>query len=70
MVNKYSLIELYPKARLKAFKVSTIKAAFKSTGIWPFNQEALPSKPYLPAEAATIQMNLPGPASFLHFDTS
>jgi hypothetical protein len=36
-VDKYNLIQIYSLACLKSFKRSTIQAAFKTTGIWPFN---------------------------------
>jgi len=68
-VNRYNLIELYSKARLVSFKPSTIQAAFRTTGIYPFNRNALPKEAYLPAEATTTKMNLPGPAVTLHKGT-
>lgn len=65
VVTKYNLIEVYSRARLLSFKPTTIQAAFKTTGIWPFNRDVLGPAAYLPAEATTTRMNLPGPAATL-----
>jgi hypothetical protein len=58
-VTRYNLIELYAIAREVAFKASTIQTAFRLTGIWPPNRDALPPDAYLPAEATTTKMSLP-----------
>jgi hypothetical protein len=59
-VTQYNLIEIYARARLSAFKDTTIHEAFCKTGIWPPNPDVLPAEAYGPSRATTTQLNLPG----------
>lgn len=50
-------------ARERAFKPSTIKAAFAKTGIWPMNRHALPLSAYEPSRNTTTRPAQPIPAA-------
>jgi len=61
-VTKGNLLEHYHKARVKAFKPSTLISAFRKTGIWPLDPNALPPSAYAPALNTTTQSAQPIPA--------
>jgi hypothetical protein len=59
-VDRYNLLQTYGKARLIAFKDTTIKQSFLLTGIWPPNPDVIPVEAYGPSRATSTQLNLPG----------
>ena len=61
-ITKYNLLGYYHKARTRAFSPTTIQAAFRKTGIWPLNPQAIPDTAYAPALNTTTQAAQPLPA--------
>lgn len=43
-IDKFDFLEVYPLARIEAFKSETIKNSFRSTGLIPFAPEEVISK--------------------------
>ena len=62
-IKKDNLILIYGRARLLSFSNSTIKAAFRKTGIHPLNPAVLSNKLFAPALTTTHQSAQPVPAS-------
>ncbi|KAF7971789.1 hypothetical protein HWV62_19919 [Athelia sp. TMB] len=60
-IRKHNLLSFYSRAREKAFTPGTIKSAFRKTGIWPFNRNAIPLSAYSPALNTTTQAAQPVP---------
>jgi hypothetical protein len=58
-IRKNNLLKHYAAARSRAFKPTTVAAAFRKTGIWPINPNALPDIAYAPALNTTTQSALP-----------
>jgi len=61
-ITKYNLLGYYHQARTQAFSPATIQAAFRKTGIWPLNAQAIPDTAYAPALHTTTQAAQPLPA--------
>ncbi|KAJ3551385.1 hypothetical protein NM688_g4733 [Phlebia brevispora] len=61
-INKTNLLIYYSAARERAFKESTIKAAFQKTGIHPFNPDAIDPALFEPALNTTTTSAQPMPA--------
>jgi DDE superfamily endonuclease len=59
-VDRYNLLKTYAKARKIAFKSSTIQEAFRLTGIWPLDINAIPVEAYGPSMATSTQLSVPG----------
>lgn len=58
-ITKYNLLGYYHAARTKAFKKSTIQAAFRKTGIHPFDRNIIEDDAFEPAKNTTTQAALP-----------
>ena len=58
-IRKNNLLQYYSIARDKAFSPSTIQAAFRKTGIWPLNLEAIEESAFAPALNTTTKPGLP-----------
>ena len=56
---KNNLLYYYSWARKKAFLKTTIKNAFRKTGIWPFDRNAIEKDAFAPALNTTTQAALP-----------
>lgn len=54
-IRKHNLIRIYSKARSTAFAPETIRNAFRTTGIWPFNPSAIEVDAFAPALNTTTQ---------------
>jgi hypothetical protein len=59
-VSRYNLVEVYARARIASFKCDTIQAAFRKSGIWPPNPDAIPAEAYGPSRATSTRVLLPG----------
>jgi hypothetical protein len=59
-VSRYNLVEVYARARVASFKCDTIQAAFRKSGIWPPNPDAIPAEAYGPSRATSTRVLLPG----------
>lgn len=62
-VTKYNLLELYANARRTAFSPLTIQTSFRTTGIWPFNRNAIKDVAFEPAKNTSTRSAQPIPAS-------
>jgi hypothetical protein len=62
-ITKYNLLEQYSAARECAFKSETIHSAFKKTGIWPMNCDALDPHVFDPSLNTTTQAAQPLPTT-------
>jgi hypothetical protein len=58
-IRKNNLVRYYAAAREKAFSQTTIQAAFRKTGIWPLNPDAIPAEAFAPSLNTTTQPALP-----------
>ena len=61
-IRKDNLLEYYHTARTEAFKPTTIQSAFRKTGIWPLNPDAIPHSYFEPSKNTTTQAAQPLPA--------
>ena len=62
-ITKYNLLEQYLAARECALKSETIHSAFKKTGIWPINCNALDPHVFDPSLNTTTQAAQPLPTT-------
>jgi hypothetical protein len=62
-IRKNNLLAYYSRAREKAFTKTTIKGAFRKTGIWPFNRNAIEHDAFAPALNTTTQAAPPVPTT-------
>ena len=62
-ITKYNLLEHYSAAQEHAFKSKTIHSAFKKTGIWPMNHDALDPHVFDPSLNMTTQAAQPLPTT-------
>jgi hypothetical protein len=60
-IRKGNLLSYYSRAREKAFTERTIQSAFRKTGIWPFNRNAIEEDAFAPALNTTTQAAVPIP---------
>ena len=58
-IRKNNLLLHYSKARVKALTQSTIRSAFRKTGIWPINRHIIEQDAYAPALNTTTQASQP-----------
>lgn len=58
-IRKNNLLAYYSKARVKALTQSTIRSAFRKTGIWPINRHIIEQDAYAPALNTTTQASQP-----------
>ena len=61
-ITKYNLLRYYHNARSIALKPSTIQSAFRKTGIYPLNRNAIPESAFEPAKNTTTEAAQPLPA--------
>lgn len=62
-IRKENLLHVYGKARIASFSRTTIKSAFRKTGIYPLDPEAIPEKLFAPALTTTTNTAQPMPAT-------
>jgi hypothetical protein len=62
VIMKDNLLFYYHKAQTVALKPTTIKSAFRKTGIHPFDHSAIPLSTFKPAKNTTTQAAQPLPA--------
>ncbi|KAG6893320.1 hypothetical protein C0992_010500, partial [Termitomyces sp. T32_za158] len=60
-ITKYNLLVHYANARRTAFTESTIKAAFRKTGIWPIDRSVIKESAFEPAMNTTTKSAQPVP---------
>jgi hypothetical protein len=58
-IRKNNFIQYYAAAREKAFSPTTIRSAFRKTGIWPLDPTAIEDAAFAPALNTTTQPALP-----------
>jgi len=61
-ITRDNLLQYYHKARSTALKPTTIQAAFKRTGIYPLDRNAIAASAFEPAKISTTQAAQPLPA--------
>jgi hypothetical protein len=61
-ITKDNLLHYYHTARSAALKPLTIRSAFRKTGIYPFNHDAIPLSAFEPAKNSTTLATQPMPA--------
>jgi hypothetical protein len=61
-ITKDNLLRYYHNARSIALKPTTIQSAFRKTGIFPFDRNAIPVSAFEPAKNTTTQAAQPMPA--------
>jgi len=62
-ITKYNLLGIYHSARQRALTITTIRASFQKTGIWPFNPTVIPDMAFEPALNTTTQAAQPVPTA-------
>ena len=60
-VTKENFISVYGRAHRKALTADTIKAAFKKTGVWPWNPDVITEKMMAPSLETSLEGRLPLP---------
>ena len=60
-ITKYNLLEIYHCDRQRALTVTTIRASFQKTGIWPFDPTVIPDVAFEPALNTTTRAAQPIP---------
>lgn len=58
-VNKVDFVEVFGKAYLCAFTRETVEAAWKATGLIPFNQDVITAQQMKPAEVTSTKTTFP-----------
>ncbi|KII85726.1 hypothetical protein PLICRDRAFT_145598, partial [Plicaturopsis crispa FD-325 SS-3] len=58
-IDKTNFLEIYGKAHLRALTPDTIKAAFRKTGVWPFNPDVVPEEAMAPSKETSAEGHLP-----------
>jgi hypothetical protein len=61
-IKKDNLLFYYHAARIESLKTTTIQSAFRKTGIWPLNRDAIPISAFEPSKNTTTQAAQPLPA--------
>jgi hypothetical protein len=61
-IRKDNLLAHYHTVRIEALKITTIQSAFRRTGIWPLNCDAIPLSAFEPLKNTTTQAAQPLPA--------
>jgi hypothetical protein len=61
-IRKDNLLVHYHAARIEAFSTTTIQSAFRKTGIWPLNRDAIPLSAFEPSKSTSTQAAQPLPA--------
>ena len=61
-IKKDNLLFYYHAARIESLKTTTIQSAFRKTGIWPLNRDAIPISAFEPSKNTTMQAAQPLPA--------
>lgn len=62
-ITKINFLETYHKARITAFKPTTIRSAFRKSGIWPLDRDVLDPLVFEPSLNTTTQAAQPIPTS-------
>jgi hypothetical protein len=58
MVSKSNFLGIYGRAHLRALTSETIKSAFRKTGIWPFNRNAISEMDMAPSKETSCEGHL------------
>ena len=61
-ITKANFLSYYHTARSEGLKPTTIQSAFRKTGIWPLDREAIPQSAFEPSKNTTTQAAQPLPA--------
>lgn len=62
-IRKSNLLDFYSRARKRAFTEDTIRSAFRKTGIYPLNRNAIERSAFAPALNTTTKAAMPVPVS-------
>ena len=60
-MDKNNFLTVYSRAHVRALTPANIKAAFKKTGIWPFNPNVVTADMLAPSKATSCEAHLPSP---------
>ena len=60
-MDKNSFLVIYGKAHVRALTSANIKAAFKKTGVWPFNPNVVTADMLAPSKETSCESHLPIP---------
>lgn len=60
-MDKNNFLTVYSRAHVRALTPANIKAAFKKTGIWPFNPNVVTADMLAPSKAMSCEAHLPSP---------
>jgi 5-formyltetrahydrofolate cyclo-ligase len=58
-VTKENFLAIYGAAHVRALMAETIKAAFRKTGLWPFNREVVTEAMMAPSLETSVRGHLP-----------
>ena len=60
-MDKNNFLAIYGRAHVRALTVDNIKAAFKKTGVWPFNPNVVTKEMLAPSKETSCEAKLPIP---------
>jgi hypothetical protein len=60
-MDKNNFLAIYGRAHVRALTVDNIKAAFKKTGVWPFNPNVVTEEMLAPSKETSCEAKLPIP---------
>jgi len=60
-MDKTNFLSIYRKAHIRALTPANIKAAFRATGVWPFNPSVVTQSMLAPSKVTSAQAYLPVP---------
>jgi len=60
-MDKNNFLAIYSRAHVCALTVDNIKAAFKKTGVWPFNPNVVTEEMLAPSKETSCEAKLPLP---------
>lgn len=58
-VSKQNFLAIYGRAHIRALTADTIRAAFRATGVWPFNPEVISAELMAPSKETSCEAHLP-----------
>ncbi|RDB28659.1 Pogo transposable element with KRAB domain [Hypsizygus marmoreus] len=58
-IDKTNFVGVYGRAHLRAFTAETIMAAFRKTGVWPFNPNVVTEEMMAPSKETSVEGHLP-----------
>ncbi len=58
-IDKTNFLTVYGKAHIRALTPATIRSAFRTTGVWPLNRNAIPVDSMAPSKETSCEGDLP-----------